>query len=370
MSTTEIQYFTLLRAALWDMPLAFDAPIDWNGVMRIAEHHGNNALLSDLAFRMDEALRPSAQMLAHMKSEMRGNLFKQMKLKQILVPAVRLLREHQIEPVLLKGFGLSLLYPNPGLRQFGDIDLYVGQRQFHEACALLRGLPGCYNWGEEREVGRHYNIEFGPHPMEVHRVSADIEGPKEQLAYEAIEQDGLAEHPQCVDLDGFSLTVPSKEFVVFFTFLHAWEHFMTTGVGWRQLTDVSMALHAYHGQLDLDKLRQWLVTMRLMEPWQTFGWLMVAHLGLPEAEMPFYAVPHRRVSDRLYGRIMAEGNFKRSNNYKRRKPKGGLAAKLHSFVGIFVDYFLLARFFPRQAGGEMLTALRNAIAKNLSNEKK
>ena len=84
MTKAETQYFILLRAALWDTPVDIDGPVDWEAVMRIAEHHGNNALLSDLAFRMDEALRPSAQMLAHMKSEMRGNLFKQMKLKQIL----------------------------------------------------------------------------------------------------------------------------------------------------------------------------------------------------------------------------------------------------------------------------------------------
>ena len=61
---------------------------------------------------------------------MRNNLLNQLRLKQILASAVSLLRQHGIEPVLLKGFGLAMLYPNPNLRQFGDIDLFVGLDNF------------------------------------------------------------------------------------------------------------------------------------------------------------------------------------------------------------------------------------------------
>ena len=280
MSTAEKQYFSLLRVALWGTPADTMQVIDWEAVMRIAEHHGNNVLLSDLAFCLDEVNRPSPQLAARMQTEMRGNLFNQMQLKRILVSAVKLLREHHIEPVLLKGFGLASLYPNPGLRQFGDIDLFVGLDNFHPACAVLRTMQGGYTWGEEKDVGVHFNIEFGQYPMEVHRISADVEDSKQRQVYDVIEREGLVEAPQQMSLEGFPLTIPSKNFVVFFTFFHAWHHFLTTGVGWRQLSDVAMALHAYHKQLDLDKLRQWIVSMHLMRPWQAFGWLMVAYLGL------------------------------------------------------------------------------------------
>lgn len=365
MSTAETQYFALLRAALWGTPLDLAEPVDWDGVMRIAEHHGNNVLLSDLAFRMDESRQPSPKMRKHMQSEMRGNFFKQMKLKQTLVAAVRLLREHQIEPVLLKGFGLALLYPDPGLRQFGDIDLFVGVKQFHEACALLRTLPGSYNWGDVMDLGKHYNIEFGLYPMEIHRVSAEIENEKDKVVYDTIEQEGLVDHPCRVDLDGFSVSVPSEEFVVFFTFLHTWEHFMTTGVGWRQVTDVTLALHAYHGRIDFDRLHQWLVAMHLMLPWQTFGWLMVEHLGLPEAEMPFYDAARRRKAQRLYVQIMREGNFKRSNSFRISKPKQRLWHKAHAFFGIFADFYFRARVFPALALREMVTTMRFVFFKNV-----
>lgn len=362
MSVAETQYFALLRAAFWDEPIAVDGPIEWKAVMQIAEFHGNSVLLADLAARMDEN-GPSPQMLSWMQAIMRDNLMHHMRLRQILVSAVKLLREHGIEPVLLKGFGLALLYPNPSLRQFGDVDLFVGQSDFHEACSLLRTLPGGYNWGEEIDEGKHYNIEFGQYPMEVHRVSSEIENVREQSAYAAMEQEGLLNHPQRVDFEGFELLVPSKEFTVFFTFYHAWHHFLTTGVGWRQLSDVTMALHAYHGQLDMDKLGQWLNAMHLMKPWQTFGYLIVDRLGLPIAEMPFYGANAKRRATKLYRQIMKEGNFKRDNSFKRKKPKRKFWHKVHAFIGIFVDFFHHAKVFPIHAYREMGVALRASWGK-------
>lgn len=357
MSNAEIQYFTLLRSALWDMPVAIDGPVEWDAVMRLAKHHANTALLCGVASQMTGDNRPSEAMMGKMQAAMRSNLLSQMRLKQILASAVQLLREHDIKPVLLKGFGLAMLYPNPSLRQFGDIDLFVGLEDFHEACRLLRTLPGGYNWGEEVDSGHHYNIEFGNYPMEVHRVSADVNDPKEAEVYAAIERDGLYDNTQCVDFEGLKISLPSKEFMVFFTFYHAWHHFLTSGVGWRQISDVAMALHAYYGYLDHEKLRQWLNEMHLMKPWQAFGYLMVERLGLSEAEMPFYDDQCRHTAQRLYRNVMEVGNFSRNSRFKQRHPKNKLMRKLHSFIGIFVDFFYRVRVFPSAAFSELRASL-------------
>lgn len=363
MSTAETQYFALLRAALWDTPVDIEAPVDWNGVMQLAKHHSNQVLVCGVASQMTGDNRPSEAMLGQMKTAMRNNLLGQMRLKQILSSAVGLLRQHDIEPVLLKGFGLAMLYPNPSLRQFGDIDLYVGLDSFHEACRLLRTLPGGYNWGEEVDSGRHYNIEFGNYPMEIHRVSADVSDIKTAKVFAAVEKDGLCGNSQRVDFEGLDITIPSKEFMVFFTFYHAWHHFLTSGVGWRQISDVAVALHAYHGQLDLEKLRQWLTEMQVMKPWQTFGYLMVDQLGLPKAELPFYEAKCRRTAQRLYRKVMEEGNFNRHSRFKQRRPKNKLMRKLHSFIGIFVDFFYRASVFPAAAFAEMRASLRLVTGK-------
>lgn len=364
MSTVEQQYFALLRAALWGTSVAIDGTIDWEAVMQIAGLHSNDVLIADVASRLPDTIKPSPEMLVKMQSLMRNNLIHLMQLRQILVPSVNILREHGIEPVVLKGFGLASLYPNPTLRQIGDIDLFVGLADFHEACTLLRSLPGCYNWGEEIDSGRHYNIEFGSNPLEVHRVSSDVEDDKLQPLYAAMEQEGLLDHPQRIYYEGFEFSIPSKEFAVFFTFYHAWNHYLETGIGWRQLADVAMTLHAYHGQLDVDKLREWLTSMHLMKPWQTFGYLLVDCLGLPQAEMPFYDADCGSKAQRLYRQIMKEGNFKRANSFKRKKPKRRFWHKAHAFIGIFIDFHYRVSVFPIEAFRELHSTIKLSVGKN------
>lgn len=370
MSIVEQQYFALLRAALWDTPVSIDGEIDWEAVLQVAGFHSNNVLIADVASRMTDGNKPSSAMLVKMQAILRSNLLHQMQLRQVLMPAVKLLREHDIEPVVLKGFGLALLYPNPALRQIGDIDLFIGVANFHNACTLLRSLPGGYNWGEEIDEGRHYNIEFGRIPLEVHRVSADVEDAQLQSLYAAMEQEGLLDHPQRVNYEGFEISIPSKEFAVFFTFYHAWHHYLETGVGWRQLTDVAMALHAYHGQLDLDKLQRWITSMRVMKPWQTFGYLLVDCLSLSQAEMPFYDANCSRRAQRLYRQIMREGNFKRANTFKRKKPKSRLWHKAHAFISIFVDFFHRVGVFPIDACRELWSAIKVSFRKNFRKKMK
>ena len=363
MTSTEVQYFALLQAAIWDRPVDYEGAIDWPSVMRLAEHHATAILLCDVASRMNDGRQPNAEMLGKMKTLMRSNLFFHMRLRQTMLKAVEMLREHDIEPVLLKGFSLAQLYPNPALRQFGDIDLFVGLEKFHEACAVLRAMPGSYNWGVILDSGRHFNIEFGEYSIEIHRVSSEILEAEENEVYMELERQGLVINAEEVELEGARLRVPSKDFMVFFTFYHAWHHFLTTGVGWRQLCDMAMVLHVYHDQINKDQLRYGLEAMHLMKPWQTFGSLLVKYLGLPEMEMPFYTSKLHRRPRRLYEFIMREGNFGRAETFKLKRPKGYLLRKAHAFACIFIDFFRMLRAFPEVAFRELGNSLRQGFTK-------
>jgi hypothetical protein len=48
------------------------------------------------------------------------------------------LRAHGWEPLLGKGWAIARQYPEPGLRPFGDIDLYVRREQYHDFSAALQ----------------------------------------------------------------------------------------------------------------------------------------------------------------------------------------------------------------------------------------
>jgi hypothetical protein len=60
------------------------------------------------------------------------------RLKQV----VSLLRSHGVEPLLVKGWATARHYPEPGLRQYCDLDLCVLPDQFSAARAALENLDG------------------------------------------------------------------------------------------------------------------------------------------------------------------------------------------------------------------------------------
>jgi hypothetical protein len=57
-------------------------------------------------------------------------------IKQIIL----LLRDARVEPVLVKGWSVARLYPEPGLRHYMDADLCVAPEQFRTAGRVLEGL--------------------------------------------------------------------------------------------------------------------------------------------------------------------------------------------------------------------------------------
>ena len=70
-----------------------------------------------------------------MKAVCMQNMQTQVKLQIVLERAWKALEKAGIQPVLMKGAGLAALYPDPSMRQWGDIDLFVGKEQYHPACA-------------------------------------------------------------------------------------------------------------------------------------------------------------------------------------------------------------------------------------------
>jgi hypothetical protein len=59
-----------------------------------------------------------------------------------LVQALGILRAAGIEPLLAKGWAAARLYPEPGLRPYGDVDLWVAPYQRARAAAALSGPDG------------------------------------------------------------------------------------------------------------------------------------------------------------------------------------------------------------------------------------
>ena len=310
-------YLALLRAALWgDNELTNErmrelTKEEVNEVIRLAGFQGTGPLVYDQLLKLKD-VNIHADLRMQMKQQCVHSMMLQQSMFGTLSQAWNALVAADVHPVLLKGFALAQYYPQPHLRQWGDIDLYVGQKQYHAACKVLQTtFPNADHPAEEDEERKHYNFILPNTVLELHRISMAFAHPRDRKYYEGLEERYLTKDGLAVEVDGLLITMPDDTFNLFFTFLHAWHHFIETGMNMKQLCDIAILLHAKREAINQKQLHEMLTKLHLMEPWQLMMYIMVHYLGVPQKESPFYTEKNRGLAELLFTRIMSEGSSRR-----------------------------------------------------------
>ena len=367
MSSNKDIYITLLRAAIWGSKPNIPQDVDWNAVIQIAMRQSTAPLIYDVILREAAAMLTPAQKMQMMQISMQ-QMQSQLNLLNVMQGAMEALRNDGFHPVVLKGFGLAALYPNPHLRPSGDIDLYVGAERFPEACAsILRRYPNAYRPNEMIYAGKHYNIEVGENVIETHRVSYTFPDLRRNRLYRQIEAEGMTGDLPTMRLDDYQFAVPRPTFNALFVFLHAWHHFESGGMNLRQLADWTMVLHHYTEVLNLELLRNRLKQLHMMEAWQAFGWVAVNKLGLPSAEMPFYLELFAERGEAVFDLLWSDALYGRKHSVRKDKSLKGIAKWWNTFRLTFQNmrwiYPILPRMALREACIHMWAAVEHVLFK-------
>jgi len=72
---------------------------------------------------------------------------------------LRLLYRKGLDPVLVKGWAAARLYPEPGLRPYGDIDLVVRPEQYSAAAAAIAAAIAANEIEKEHYIDLHHGFE-------------------------------------------------------------------------------------------------------------------------------------------------------------------------------------------------------------------
>lgn len=146
---------------------------DWTEIPSQAETHGVGPLLY-------VHLRAAGVQLApEVKQQLQGLYLRHRRANQVrtrmLVEILEVYRAAGIQALVLKGSALAhLLYPEPGLRPMGDIDLLVSRGEVHQAQRLLAELgfdaylPSTTDLPDKHLLAATKQIDEFPISVEVH----------------------------------------------------------------------------------------------------------------------------------------------------------------------------------------------------------
>lgn len=178
MKWVEKQFFSLLRAGLWDLDVdtsLFEEPIDWQTILEMGRKQTVLGVLADGIAKLPSESRPSKKDTQWLQSQIFKIRKSHLLLNQTLKEVTELLLDRGIRPVLLKGQGVARLYRYPEQRQCGDIDLYIGETLYTKACEVVSAYGE--KSGKESESYQHYHFNRNGVTVELHKLATHSPDP-------------------------------------------------------------------------------------------------------------------------------------------------------------------------------------------------
>jgi hypothetical protein len=304
----------------------------------------------------------SQELKTKIKTFMMANIMTHGKLNGVLVKVVSELSASGIRSVLLKGQGLAQYYPKPEMRQCGDIDLYVGLDQYSASYDVLQPLATKIDDRKALEVGKHYDFFVGKVSVEVHRYSERYPTARLDRIYQEISKKGLSEALVPMVFSGQEVNTPSDVYNAFYIFSHIFHHFLTSGLGSRQLCDWMLFLRQRSSYIDMDSLREILSRLDMMKPWQAFGCVLVKYFGMPADLFPFYDSSQEHKAEKILRRLLDEGNFGQQRDVNKKRGANYLLNKTRAVLAHIGRTFGLFFLFPRHSFRQIWHTISSGFA--------
>lgn len=247
LTATERQFLHIAKAAIsgGDLPAE---NVDWPAVFALA---GQQKLLPIVfeAARKAPAAVENAALFAAVKQQVIAQVLHQTMRASEFAGLYQKLRAAGLHPIVVKGQLCSHLYPLKDHRISADDDLYISDVEFmacHEQL-LANGLTTDTPVDELATADEvSYTKNGSPLYIELHRHLFD----SAEDAHDELNHFFADLNP--VEIDGF-LAMPPHEHLLYLI-LHAYKHFVRSGIGLRQFCDIGLWARAYHDEIDWQRL--------------------------------------------------------------------------------------------------------------------
>ncbi len=289
----------LLSTALFHTPLP-DQSVDWSEVLLEARQQA----VLPLAYSVltpDEALRAQWGRLA---DRLTAN---SMRIAWEHAELHRLMHAQRIPYVIMKGSASAAYYPEPALREMGDVDFLVRKADLERAGAVLQANG--FSPAVDREHAFHIAYHrSGTSPWEMHWEPGGLPDGEAGRRVRALLSDII---DTAVPLNDAFLA-PDAFHHGLILLLHTASHMINTGIGLRHLCDWAVFVGSFSGQA---------FCQRFEEPLKSVGLWQFARLLTLLSETYLHAPPYAWAAgaadaallDALMADIFAGGNFGRKD---------------------------------------------------------
>lgn len=249
LTTTETQFLHIAKATIsgGDLPAE---NVDWPAIFALANQQKLLPILFEAA-RKTPAAEENAALFAVTKQQVIGQVLNQTVRSAEFTELYCKLRSAGLHPIVVKGQLCSRLYPLKDHRISADDDLLIPDGEFmtcHEQL-LANGLTTDTPADELASADEvSYTKKGSPLYIELHRHLFD----SSEDAHDELNR--FFADIQAAEIDGF-LAMPPHEHLLYLL-LHAYKHFVRSGIGLRQFCDIGLWAWEYHDEIDWQRLHE------------------------------------------------------------------------------------------------------------------
>lgn len=249
LTATERQFLHIAKAAVSGGALPAEN-VDWPAIFTLANQQKLLPILFE-AVRKMPAAEENVALFAVTKQQVIGQVLNQTVRSAEFTELYCKLRSAGLHPIVVKGQLCSRLYPLKDHRISADDDLLIPDGEFfacHEQL-LANGLTTDTPADELATADEvSYTKNGSPLYIELHRHLFD----SSEDAHDELNHFFASLKP--VETDSF-LAMPPHEHLLYLL-LHAYKHFVRSGIGLRQFCDIGLWARAYHVEIDWQRLHE------------------------------------------------------------------------------------------------------------------
>lgn len=317
-------FLTILRAGIWqtdvDMTAWDNCFVEWKEMISFAKKQGVVGYFCEGLMRIAEDKKTKLGITSEIEdlaAQIVANVVQQYyRHCEVTCHLFSVLEEQGFHPILLKGISLAINYPRPELRQNGDIDIYICPKEY-ESCKVFFHSIENEKFLVPTDGVHHYHTSYQGIEVDLHHSLGRLPNPTQNRRF----QRWTLKHyqgqyiPDFVSIHGHKLRVPEKEANYIDLYRHLWGHFLTRGIGYRQLVDFMMFAYRHQDRIHEEPVLSELSQFGLKSSFGKVVSILVNQFGMPATLM----IPDVNAKDtsKLFQRITQEGNMGRDSFLSR-----------------------------------------------------
>ena len=323
-----------MRDALWrndsDIQLKELSDDEIAQVLSIAEKQAVSGLIIDSLFRHDVRMPQqwvfeTIGLLEQIKQQSRAINLGAVKLNELM-------SDDGIGYVIVKGQTVASKYPDPLIRQSGDIDYYCDAKNFPLSQTAIKKYLGTE---PKRDVSdRHVHFNYQEVTYEGHFSLTSMYNKKRDQYWQWLLDN---DNGTIVDIAGNQIKTLSPTLHTLYIFIHLYCHLLALGVGLRQFCDLAVMLHYCKMQIDMKALKIQLGELGLERAYKACGAILIDRLGSSQEDLGYRLTDSdRKYGDKILDIVMYRGNM---GHYNKRNGFSGWKHKMEA-LGIKVSHFV------------------------------